>query len=162
MNRIQCFFTIIQFTFIPSAVQAYVFQVKQFRDQIKPQTTVTIILYTLDLSNYCILDTSNLVLMISSSESSSGSELVGMFSSTQRRSESRLLLVSAASRASPASLVLLPRIFTPYASFTNCSSSSVNYLIERLGKINEYTMKYYTKSNDSCNVNGCKRIKKHV
>lgn len=81
---------------------------------------------------HCIFDTSNFVLMISSSESSSGSVLVGMFSSTQRRSESRELVLGSGRVESLYSCTLLsplpdrpgPRILTPYASFTNCSSSS--------------------------------------
>lgn len=78
--------------------------------------------------HYCIFETSNLVFRISSSESKTGSVAsaidVGIFSSTHRKSSSSFVVVRDDGFGE---LLRAPRILTPYASDTNCSSSySVN------------------------------------
>lgn len=74
---------------------------------------------------HCILETSNFVLIISSSESNTGSAAsaiaAGMLSSTHFKFSSSVVGLLAFGFGE---LLLVPRIFTPYASETNCSSSS--------------------------------------
>lgn len=92
---------------------------------------------------YCILETSNFVLMISSSESSTGKAGSpiddGIFSSTQRKSSSSVVV--AAVREFVGVLAdpfwWEPRILTPYASATNWSSSS-----EMLEQWNKHLLRF--------------------
>lgn len=92
-------------------------------------------------SIYCILETSNFVFNISSSESSIGNVesaiAEGIFSSTHLRSSSCVVDDFGLGDV----LLFPPLILTPYASETNCSSSSGKLKIKNINiKFEQYSI----------------------